>query len=149
TRGAVASCSPLQRAGQRPARDFPLHPLLLLVVVLHFGEFRVHYIFGARLGAFAASGFTALRGGRGRCEQRLAGFLQRLGLGLDLGLVVALHRGLDVGDRGLGAADDVAADLVAVVLDRRAGGVDQAVGLVARLHQLVELAVLLAVGLGV
>src|SRR5690606_25588548 len=82
TRGAVASCSPLQRAGQRPARDFPLHPLLLLVVVLHFGEFRVHYIFGARLGAFAASGFTALRSGRGRCEQGLAGFLERLGLGL-------------------------------------------------------------------
>src|SRR5690606_12593465 len=70
TRGAVASCSPLQRTGQRPARDFPLYPLLLLAVVLHFGELGVHDVLGSRR-AFAAGGFTALRGGRGGCEQRL------------------------------------------------------------------------------
>src|SRR5690606_20384515 len=128
----------------------PLPGSRLLVVVLHFGEFRIDDVFGARLAAFAGRAFgTTLRGGRDRGEQRLARFLQRLGLGLDLGLVVALHRRLDVGDRSLGAADDVPADLVAIVLDRAASGMDQAVGLVARLHQLVELAVFLAVGLGV
>src|SRR5690606_38838575 len=128
----------------------PLPGSRLLVVVLDFGELGVDDVLGGG-SALAAGGSTttALRRGRGRCEQRLAGFLERLGLGLDLGLVVALHRRLDVGDRGLGAADDVPADLVAIVLDRAAGGVDQAVGLVARLHQLVELAVFLAVGLGI
>src|SRR3546814_19622822 len=70
-------------------------------------------------------------------------------LGLDLRLVVALHRGLELGDRTLDAADQVARHLVAVVLDRAARAVDQRVGLVAGGDQLLELPVFLAMRLGV
>src|SRR5690606_16145025 len=54
--------------------------LLLLAVVLDLGELGVHDVLGGR-SALAAGGFTALCSGRGRCEQRLAGLLERLGLG--------------------------------------------------------------------
>src|SRR3546814_6673280 len=89
--------------------------------------------FTARIACGTGAGITRrlLRGGHG-CEQRLRGFFQRLGLGFDLRLVVALHRGFELGDRAFDAADQVAGHLVAVVLDRAARAVDQGVGLVAR-----------------
>src|SRR3546814_5845875 len=106
----------------------------------------LHVVALRRLAARIARGTGVarrlLRGGHGR-EQRLRGFLQRLGLGLDLRLVVALHRGLELGDRTLDAADQVARHLVAVVLDRAARAVDQRVGLVAGGDQLLELPVFL------
>src|SRR5690606_39398034 len=130
--------SPRRRTGGHAPGH--LVPLLLPVVVLDLGELRVHDVVPGRgtaatRGTFAA-GVLLLRGGGHGREQGLAGFLELLRLGLDLGLVVALHRGLELGDRGLGVADDVAADLVAVVLDRGAGGVDPGGGLVAGLDQL-------------
>src|SRR3546814_8663527 len=97
----------------------------------------LHVVALRRLAARIARGTGVarrlLRGGHGR-EQRLRGFLQRLGLGLDLRLVVALHRGLELGDRTLDAADQVARHLVAVVLDRAARAVDQRVGLRSEEH---------------
>src|SRR3546814_13694663 len=74
---------------------------------------------------------------------------QRLGLGLDLRLVVTLHRGFELGDRAFDAADQVAGHLVAVVLDRAARAVDQGVGLVAGGDQLLALLVLLAMRFGI
>src|SRR3546814_12421232 len=70
-----------------------------LLVVLDFGELRVDHVvalrrFTARIACGTGAGVTRrlLRGGHG-CEQRLRGFFQRLGLGFDLLLVVALPRG--------------------------------------------------------
>src|SRR5690606_11044909 len=139
---------PQGESGAQP----PIHrtALLLALVVLDLGELGVDDVLvPGRLAAALGTGLAAaLGGGRHGREQRLAGFLQRLGLGFDLGLVVALHRALDIGDRGFRAADHVTADLVAIVLDRAAGRMNERVGLVARLHQLLELPVLLAVRLG-
>src|SRR3546814_1546370 len=66
--------------------------LLVAVVVLDLGELGIdHVVALRRLAARIARGTGVarrlLRGGHGR-EQRLRGFLQRLGLGLDLRLVV-------------------------------------------------------------
>src|SRR3546814_2998813 len=127
--------------------------LLVAVVVLDLVELGIDPVVALRrLAARIARGTGVprrlLRGGHGR-EQRLRGFLQRLGLGLDLRLVVALHRGLELGDRTLDAADQVARHLVAVVLDRAARAVDQRVGLVAGGDKLLELPVFLAMRLGV
>ncbi|AER56389.1 putative NAD-specific glutamate dehydrogenase [Pseudoxanthomonas spadix BD-a59] len=90
-----------------------------------------------------------LRAGRSGSVERLAGFFQGLGAGFDLGLVVALHRRFQVGQRRLDPADHLAAHLRAMLGDGGAGGVDQGVGLVAHGHQFVELPVLVAVCFGV
>src|SRR5205085_8906631 len=97
----------------------------------------------------AIRGVGTARAGRRRRVQRLRGLLQRLRLRLDLALVVALHGRLEVRERRLDRADLRAVDLGAVLLDRAAGRVDQAVRRVARGDQVVELLVFLAIGLGV
>src|SRR5690606_36488239 len=126
------------------------YPLLLLLVVLDLGELGVDHVVGclACVGRAGVAGTVALPGRGGGREQRLRNFLQGLGLRLDLVLVVALHRGLDLGDRRLDAADQVARHLVAVFLDDAAGAVHQGIGLVAGADQLLELPVVLAVRLG-
>src|SRR5690606_40713979 len=106
---------------------------LLLVVVLHFGEFRIDHTIRRAVGAGVATGRLGtglLRLDRGK--QRLRRFFQSLALGLDLALVVALHRGLDIGDRRLGRTDPLTRQLLAVFLDRGARRVDQTIGLLAR-----------------
>ncbi|EMI50595.1 putative NAD-specific glutamate dehydrogenase [Stenotrophomonas maltophilia AU12-09] len=117
-----------------------------LLVVLDFGELSVDHVV-LRLAGIAGVGTrgTALVG-RSSGEQRLASFFQCLRLGFDLCLVVALHRGFQVSQRRLDLADDIAADLAAVLGDGAAGAVDQGVGLVAGLHQFLELLVFFAVG---
>src|SRR5690606_650992 len=152
-RGYTSTATRRERAGPGPRSFQPRitrHQSRLLVV-LDLGELGVdHVVLGrATRGRTAGRAGIALAGGRGRRVQRLPGLLQRLGLGLDLGLVVALERGLQVGDRRLYAADHVARHLAAVFGDGAAGGVDQAVGLVPGLDQLLELLVFLAVRLGV
>src|SRR3546814_12231635 len=96
--------------------------------------------FTARIACGTGAGVTRrlLRGGHG-CEQRLRGFFQRLGLGFDLRLVVALHRGFELGDRAFDAADQVAGHLVAVVLDRASRPLDPGVGLVAGGDRLLDI----------
>src|SRR5690606_12947576 len=139
-----------------PSRPGPLPrlqgPSGLAVVVLDLGELGVDDVvrrLAGRIPARVALGVATLSGGTDRGEQRLGHLFQSLGLGLDLALVVTLHRGLDLGDGGLDATDHIARDLVAVVLDRAAGAVHQGIGLVAGADQLVELLVVLAVRLGV
>ena len=91
----------------------------LLVVVLDFGELGIDHVL-----ATGATGHCRHAGShRPRpacCEaaanSACAGFFERLGLGFDLRLVVALHGGFQFGDRAFDAADDFAADLVAVSL---------------------------------
>src|SRR5690606_36255116 len=132
----------------RPPDPGHAPPASLLLVVLDLGELRVDHVVAPRRGA-GAGVRARLLGGRGGREPRLRRRLPGLGPGFALGLVAALHRRLDVGDRRLAPADHVARHLVAVVLDRGARRVHQRIGLVARAHQFLELPVLLAVRLGV
>src|SRR5688500_3747051 len=73
------------------------------------------------------------------------GLRQRLGLGLDGGLVVALHRLFGVLERGLDLRLLVGTGLVPVLLQRLPYRVHHMVALVARFDQLVRLAVFLRV----
>ena len=73
---------------------------------------------------------------------------QGLGLGLDRLGVLAFQRRLQLGDRRLDGRLLVGADLVAVLGQRLFGGVDQGVGVVLGLDQLLALLVLGGVGLG-
>src|SRR6186713_2094465 len=93
--------------------------LILLVLILDLGELGVHHILGLALrpGLGAGAGTRALTRGPRR-GQRLRRLLQRRGLGLDAGLVVALHRVLEVLHRGLDRADLLSGDLAAVLLEQ-------------------------------
>src|SRR5436189_4920239 len=93
------------RATGRPWRP----AILLLVVVLDLGELRVDHVLGLRATRRARTragraGIATLAS-RSRRVQRLRRLLQGVGLRLDLRLVVALHGGLEVGQRGLDRTD--------------------------------------------
>src|SRR5690606_21747472 len=82
-------------------------------------------------------------------RQRRGGLGQRVHLGLDGVLVVTLDGGFQLGDGGLDGGLLLVGGLVARLCQHLAAGVGQLVALVARGDQLLELAVLLGVGLGV
>src|SRR5690606_26839914 len=108
-RGYTSTAIRRERAGPGPRSFQPRitrHQSRLLVV-LDLSELGVdHVVLGrAARGRAAGRAGIALAGGRGRRVQRLPGLFQRLGLGLDLALVVALERGLQVGDGRLDPAD--------------------------------------------
>ncbi|EKQ63152.1 putative NAD-specific glutamate dehydrogenase [Xanthomonas citri pv. malvacearum str. GSPB1386] len=130
-----------------PHSRLPNHGLLL--VVLDLGELGVHHVIGGLGGLGVAAGrigVAALLCCRSCCVQRLAGFFQRLGARFDLRLVVALHGGFQIRQRRFHLADHIATDLAAMLGDCGTGSVDQTIGLVAGLHQLLELLVFFAVG---
>src|SRR3954468_8693154 len=94
-----------------------------------------------RAGALAARTGTLLGLVHGLAElHRSLG--QHLGLGLDGLGVAAVHHAAQGGDGGVDAALLAGIDLVAMLLQRALGGVDQAVGVVAGLDRLLALLVL-------
>src|SRR5690606_18459592 len=73
---------------------------------------------------------------------------QRLELGFDRGLAVALQRLLELRDRGLDLRPLLRRHLVAEILQRLLRRVHERIALVAQVHELAELRVLGGVGLG-
>src|SRR5882757_8235842 len=122
-----------------------LRRLLVVLVVVDFGEFRVdHVILGSVLGRIGLG--LLLVHGLAELHRSLR---QRVGLGLDRFGVVALQRFLEVADGVLDGAALALLDLRAVFGQRLLGGVHQAVGMVLGVHRLAALLVLGRIGLGV
>src|SRR5690606_31843527 len=82
-------------------------------------------------------------------HNRGRGLGQRIDLGLDLCLVIALDRFFQIGKRLLDCGLLLLGGLVAGFGQRLAGGMHQLIALVAHGHQLLELAIFLGVGLGI
>src|SRR5260370_42542436 len=113
---------------------------------------------GAARGAAAIRGSGARAGGalagrRLRLVHRLAELHrelgERIGLGGDRAGIVAAGDGAQLGDRRLDRGLVGGGHLVAALLDRTLGGIDQRLGLVPRLDQGALLLVLLGMRLGV
>ena len=110
----------------------------VLRVFVDFGEFGVDHLF---LRAAVARGFAFRSCGRGirlfLLVDRLAhlhrALRQVFGLGVDVGGVIALERGLERGDLLLDFALQRSVDLVAMLFELLLGRMDETVGLVAGL----------------
>src|SRR6185312_15452742 len=125
-------------------------------------EVGVHHLVAAAAAAILRGAAAAWRG-TGIAAARRAALLrlvhrladlhrslrQGLGPGADLAHILAGGRGLEVADRRLDRLALGGPDLVAALLVRPLGGVDERLGLVPRLDQLAPLLVLLGVELGV
>src|SRR5580698_9728611 len=120
-----------------------LSRLLVVLVVVDFGEFRVdHIVLGGILGRIGLGlllvhGLTELH--RGLC--------QRVALGLDRLGIVALQRFLQIADRILDGAAFGIGDLRTMLGERLLGGVHQRIGVVLGVDRLAALLVVGRIGL--
>src|SRR6185437_13135216 len=140
----VANCVPKMKA-PRETRSalLPMCPNARawcsgrLLVVLHFLEVGVDDIVVGRLGATRSLGFRfGLAGLVHRFAELHGGLRQGVGLFLDRLGVLALEHALQVGKRRLDRGLLVGTDLVAVILERLLGRMDEALGLVLGLDGL-------------
>src|SRR5690606_8458028 len=123
-----------------------------LVGVVDFLELGIHHIALSTALARIGTRFLRLLGGSLGVEflrQCRRSGRQLGGGGLDGLLVVAFERSVNLGQRGFDRSPLLGSGLVTCFLQGLARGVRQAIGLIARLHQFLELAVGIGVGLGV
>src|SRR5665213_3735836 len=119
--------------------------LLVVLVVVDFGEFRVdHVVLGSILGR-VAFGLLLVH----RLAELHGSLRQRVGLGLDRLGIITLQRFLEIADCVLDGATLVIGDLRAMFGQRLLGGMHQTVGMVLGVDRLAALLVLGGVGLGV
>src|SRR5262249_38181660 len=119
--------------------------LLVSLVVVDFGEFRVdHVVLRSILGRIGLG--LLLVHGFAKLHRSLR---QRVGLGLDRLGVVALQRFLEVADGILDGAALGLGDLRAMLGERLLGGMHQRVGMVLGVDRLAALLVGRGIGLGV
>src|SRR3954469_6241231 len=124
---------------------FGLCRLLVVLVVVDFGEFRVDHVvlrcilLGIAFGLLLVHRFAELHGS----------LRQRVALGLDRLGILALQRFLQIADGILDGAAFAFLDLGAVLGQRLLGRMHQPVGMVLGVHRLAALLVLGGVGLGI
>src|SRR3984957_12724649 len=122
-----------------------LSRLLVVLVVVDFGKFRVdHVVFGGILGRIGL-GLLLVH----RLAELHRSLRQRIGLGLDRLGIVALQRFLQIADGVFDGPALALLDLRAVFGQRLLGGMHQRVGMVLGIDRLAALLVLGGVGLGV
>src|SRR5712692_3874477 len=124
-------------ARTRPVKTARVVAPLLTFLVLDLGEFGVDDValigLARRLGVLAGlSALRLLRIGIHFLAEFLRRLRERLRLGVDLRLVVGLHRPLGVLERGFDLRLFVRPEFLAVFFERLSYGVDQRIELVAR-----------------
>src|SRR5208282_2208837 len=107
--------------------------LLVLLVVVDFGELGIDHVVLLALGRSGAAG--GLLGGLlvHRLAELQGGLRQRIGLRRDRARIVAFQGFLEVGDGVLDRAPVSLADLRAVLDERLLGRMDEALGVILRL----------------
>src|SRR6195952_2061153 len=124
---------------------FSLCRLLVVLVVVDFGEFRVDDVVLSSILGRIAFGLLLVH----RFAKLHGSLRQRVGLGLDRLGIVALQRFLQIADGVLDGATLGFLDLRTVFGQRLLGGVHQAVGMVLGIDRFAALLVLGRIGLGV
>src|ERR1700712_2814700 len=131
--------------GMRVMIQARLSRLLVVLVVVDFGEFRVdHVILGGILGGVGLG--LLLVHGLAELHRSLR---QRVGLGRDRLGVIALQRFLQIANGVLDGAALALLDLGAMFSQRLLGRMHQRIGMVLGVHRLAALLVLRGVGFGV
>src|SRR6202795_2799814 len=119
--------------------------LLVVLVVVDFGEFRVDHVILCGILGRVALGLLLVH----RLAELHRSLRQRVGLGLDRLGIVALQRFLQIADGIFDGAAFGPRDFRAMFGQRLLGGMHQAVGMVLGVDRLAALLVLGRVGLGV
>src|SRR5665647_3843234 len=131
--------------GMRVMIQARLSRLLVVLVVVDFGEFRVDHVILCSVLGRVALGLLLVH----RLAELHRSLRQRVGLGLDRLGIVALQRFLQIADGVLDGAPVGLRDLRAMFAQRLLGGMHQRVGMVLGVNCLAALLVLGRVGLGV
>src|SRR3954468_10806708 len=119
--------------------------LLVVLVVVDLGEFRVDHVVLRRILCGVAFGLLLVH----RFAELHGSLRQRVGFGLDRLGILALQRFLEIADGVLDGAALAFLDLRTVFGQRLLGGMHQAVGMVLGIDRLTALLILGRIGLGV
>src|SRR6202795_1602520 len=131
--------------GMRAMIQARLCRLLVVLVVVDFGEFRVDHVILCGILGRVSLGLLLVH----RLAEFHGSLCQRVGLGLDRLGIVALQRFLQIADSVLDGAALALRHLRSVLAERLLGGVNQRIRVVLGIHRLAAFLVLGGIGLGV